>query len=46
VFHDPGDRATRDGWGVAAFPDPVDWAREDRRAQVEALLASPAPGAW
>ena len=31
---------------VATFPDPVDWMRDDRRAQVEALLPSPAPGAW
>lgn len=62
VFHDPGGRATRDGWGmpsgpesylldasgrvVAGFPDPVNWTREDRRAQVEALLPSPPPGAW
>jgi peroxiredoxin len=62
VFHDPGGRGTRDGWGtpsgpesylldrsgrvVATFPDPVNWMRDDRRAQVEGLLPSPPPGAW
>lgn len=62
VFHDPGGRASRDGWGVASgpesylldrsgrvvatFPEPVNWMRDDRRSQVEALLPSPPPGAW
>jgi peroxiredoxin len=31
---------------VAAFPDPVNWMRDDRRSPVEALLPSPSPGAW
>jgi peroxiredoxin len=31
---------------VAAFPDPVDWMRDERRAQVEGLLPSPPPGWW
>jgi peroxiredoxin len=31
---------------VASFAEPVDWQRAERRAQVEALLPSPSPGAW
>jgi peroxiredoxin len=31
---------------VETYPHPVNWLREDRRAPVEALLPSPAPGAW
>jgi peroxiredoxin len=31
---------------VAVFPDPVNWQLADRESQVEALLPSPAPGAW
>jgi peroxiredoxin len=35
-----------DGAGrvVAAFPDPVDWRRDEHRARIEALLPSPPPG--
>ena len=36
----------RSGKVVATFPDPVNWMRDDRRAPVEALLPSPAPGSW
>jgi peroxiredoxin len=35
-----------DGTVVAAFPDPVDWMRDERRSRVEALLPSPPPDAW
>jgi peroxiredoxin len=31
---------------VAAFPDPVDWLRDEHRSRVEGLLPSPPPGAW
>ena len=31
---------------VAAFPEPVDWMRDEHRLRVEGLLPSPPPGAW
>jgi peroxiredoxin len=31
---------------VQTHVDPVNWMRDDRRSPVEALLPSPAPGAW
>jgi peroxiredoxin len=36
----------RAGKVVATFPDPVNWANDDRYAKLEALLPSPAPGSW
>lgn len=36
----------RSGRVVATHADPVNWVRDDRRAEIEALLPPPAPGSW
>jgi peroxiredoxin len=36
----------RNGKVAAAFSDPVNWMRDDRRAPLEALLPPPSPGSW